>query len=112
MNYSIQGFEHFIATFRVFTARKTSAAVMVSSSPKCVSGGLGVTGIEKIFEILSSSAKDLPLIAEQDTILVFDGSGNIKSFVAEISDGLLDNFVGLPVIAVRSMSEIVPRLYF
>jgi len=42
----------------------------------------------KDLEILCPSAKNLHAIAEQDTILIFDGSNIISSFVAETPDGL------------------------
>jgi len=52
----------------------------------------GSEWIQKAFKIFSTSTstKDVLYISEQFTILVFDGSSNIRFVAAETPDGLPD----------------------
>ena len=59
----------------------------------------------KIFETLSPTAKDVFLISEKDSILIFGGSSSIRSSAAKMLDGFSEPFVGLHII-VRNSSKI------
>jgi len=60
----------------------------------------------------SHAIKETPSLLSKNTMLVFVGSGNIRSFVAATSDGLPEHFVGLTAIEIQFYVEILPRRYF
>ena len=66
----------------------------------------------KSFEILSTSASYISLIAEQSTLSVFDVTSRISSFAVKTLDSLPGHFVGLPVTGIYFTSKILPRLHF
>ena len=65
-----------------------------------MSGAIIVTGFEIFLKYSLHLPMDVTFIAEQDNILVFDGSSSIRSCAAKMPDGLPEHFSILPVIGI------------